>query len=72
MVRGNWIKPGAVIIDVGINPVEVSISSVFLGMHCFCRPYAFSHSFWYLIPKFHEVKNFLDWNSIPPCVFNRF
>lgn len=24
MVRGNWIKPGAVIIDVGINPVEVS------------------------------------------------
>lgn len=25
MVRGSWIKPGAVIIDVGINPVEVSI-----------------------------------------------
>ncbi|CAN8237671.1 unnamed protein product [Cochlearia groenlandica] len=24
MVRGNWIKPGAVIIDVGINPVEDS------------------------------------------------
>lgn len=24
MVRGSWIKPGAVIIDVGINPVEVS------------------------------------------------
>lgn len=23
MVRGSWIKPGAVIIDVGINPVEV-------------------------------------------------
>ncbi|XP_028784286.1 LOW QUALITY PROTEIN: bifunctional protein FolD 4, chloroplastic-like [Neltuma alba] len=22
MVRGNWIKPGAVIIDVGINPVD--------------------------------------------------
>ncbi|XP_028065897.1 bifunctional protein FolD 4, chloroplastic-like [Camellia sinensis] len=22
MVRGSWIKPGAVIIDVGINPVE--------------------------------------------------
>lgn len=22
MVRGNWIKPGAVVIDVGINPVE--------------------------------------------------
>lgn len=25
MVRGNWIKPGAVIIDVGINPVEVGV-----------------------------------------------
>lgn len=24
MVKGSWIKPGAVIIDVGINPVEVS------------------------------------------------
>ncbi|CAI9101776.1 OLC1v1039187C2 [Oldenlandia corymbosa var. corymbosa] len=23
MVRGSWIKPGAVVIDVGINPVEV-------------------------------------------------
>ncbi|KAI6704995.1 hypothetical protein NL676_007957 [Syzygium grande] len=27
MVRGTWIKPGAVIIDVGINPVEDSKSS---------------------------------------------
>lgn len=26
MVRGSWIKPGAVIIDVGINPVEDSES----------------------------------------------
>lgn len=25
MVRGSWIKPGAVIIDVGINPVEVKL-----------------------------------------------
>jgi len=24
MVRGSWIKPGAVLIDVGIKPVEVS------------------------------------------------
>jgi len=24
MVKGSWIKPGAVIIDVGINPVDVS------------------------------------------------
>ncbi|XWS77074.1 hypothetical protein CRYUN_Cryun01aG0231300 [Craigia yunnanensis] len=27
MVRGSWIKPGAVIIDVGINPVEDASSS---------------------------------------------
>ena len=26
MVRGSWVKPGAVLIDVGINPVEVSAS----------------------------------------------
>lgn len=25
MVKGSWIKPGAVIIDVGINPVEVNL-----------------------------------------------
>lgn len=25
MVRGSWIKPGAVIIDVGINPIEVNM-----------------------------------------------
>lgn len=24
MVRGSWIKPGAVVIDVGINAVDVS------------------------------------------------
>lgn len=23
LVRGSWIKPGAAIIDVGINPVDV-------------------------------------------------
>jgi 5,10-methylene-tetrahydrofolate dehydrogenase/methenyl tetrahydrofolate cyclohydrolase len=23
LVRGDWLKPGAVVIDVGINPVEV-------------------------------------------------
>ena len=23
LVRGSWIKPGAVVIDVGINPVDV-------------------------------------------------
>jgi hypothetical protein len=29
LVRGNWIKPGAVIIDVGINPVDVSNLALF-------------------------------------------
>jgi 5,10-methylene-tetrahydrofolate dehydrogenase/methenyl tetrahydrofolate cyclohydrolase len=24
LVRGSWLKPGAVVIDVGINPVDVS------------------------------------------------
>ena len=24
MVRGNWIKPGAIVVDVGTSPVEVS------------------------------------------------
>lgn len=24
LVRGNWLKPGAVVIDVGTNPVEVN------------------------------------------------
>lgn len=30
MVRGNWLKPGAVVVDVGTNPIEVLWSS-----HCF-------------------------------------
>lgn len=30
MVKGSWIKPGAVIIDVGINPVEVR--EIFLSL----------------------------------------
>lgn len=28
-MRGNWIKSGAVVIDVGINPVDVSRLSSF-------------------------------------------
>jgi 5,10-methylene-tetrahydrofolate dehydrogenase/methenyl tetrahydrofolate cyclohydrolase len=24
LVRGSWLKPGAIVIDVGINPVDVS------------------------------------------------
>lgn len=23
LIRGNWLKPGAVVIDVGTNPIEV-------------------------------------------------
>lgn len=33
MVRGNWIKPGAVVIDVGIIPVEVSSSQASSHAH---------------------------------------
>ena len=25
MVKGNWIKPGAVVIDVGINRIDVEV-----------------------------------------------
>jgi hypothetical protein len=39
MVRGSWLKPGAVVIDVGINPVEVRKillwPVVFLSSTCF-------------------------------------
>ena len=24
LVRGSWLKPGAVVLDVGTNPIEVS------------------------------------------------
>lgn len=27
MVRGDWIKPGAAVIDVGTNPIPVQLSS---------------------------------------------
>lgn len=27
LVRGSWLKPGAVVIDVGINPIDVSTLS---------------------------------------------
>lgn len=30
LVRRDWIKPGAVVIDVGINSVEVSLN-LFMG-----------------------------------------
>ncbi len=32
LVRGNWLKPGAIVIDVGTNPIEVSIRL----NHLFC------------------------------------
>ena len=28
IVRGDWLKPGAVVLDVGINPVEVTTVSI--------------------------------------------
>lgn len=45
LVRGNWLKPGAVVIDVGTNPVEVIYGFlhqilkyvVFGYMHLFMR-----------------------------------
>lgn len=38
MVRGSWIKPGAVVIDVGINPVEVhEKKSSFPSTLCRCH-----------------------------------
>lgn len=30
LVRGSWLKPGAVVIDVGTNPVEVIDLSLYL------------------------------------------
>lgn len=30
LVRGNWLKPGAVVIDVGTNPVEVNTGLLWL------------------------------------------
>ncbi|XP_020529463.1 bifunctional protein FolD 4, chloroplastic isoform X2 [Amborella trichopoda] len=32
LVRGNWIKPGAVVIDVGINAVDVRILAIFADL----------------------------------------
>ncbi|TQD95999.1 hypothetical protein C1H46_018341 [Malus baccata] len=37
MVRGSWIKPGAVIIDVGINPVEVRKASLICRSIVLCQ-----------------------------------
>lgn len=35
MVRGSWIKPGAVAIDVGINPVEVRMALLMMVLFFF-------------------------------------
>lgn len=32
LVRGHWLKPGAVVIDVGTYPVEVNIRLIVLDM----------------------------------------
>lgn len=37
MVRGSWIKPGAVIINVGINPVEVRKASLICRSIVLCQ-----------------------------------
>lgn len=49
MVRGSWIKPGAVVIDVGINPVEVgrtfwSFQSCLIISPSFLLSLSLSHS----------------------------
>lgn len=36
LVRGSWLKPGAVVIDVGINPVEVKCSLHQYTTQVFC------------------------------------
>lgn len=33
LVRGDWLKPGAVVIDVGTNPVEVALTYNFVKYH---------------------------------------
>lgn len=34
LVRGTWLKPGAVVIDVGTYPIEVSVDSCYsLGVN---------------------------------------
>ncbi|CAK9180058.1 unnamed protein product [Ilex paraguariensis] len=37
MVRGSWIKPGAVIIDVGINPVELVYYAAAMTTEAFAK-----------------------------------
>lgn len=32
LVRGNWLKPGAVVIDVGTNPIEVKYHAYYFCM----------------------------------------
>ena len=38
LVRGSWIKPGAVVIDVGINPVDVGIFLIVAFLGSFSDP----------------------------------
>lgn len=39
MVKGDWIKPGAAVIDVGINAVPVRRLPVILLLPPYCNPY---------------------------------
>ena len=38
LVKGDWIKPGAVVIDVGINAVDDASEKVRLRAVCECLP----------------------------------
>lgn len=39
LVRGSWIKPGAIVIDVGINPVDVSNDMAVIYSFIFYFPF---------------------------------
>ena len=38
MLTGDWIKPGAVVIDVGINAVDVSLADYHVASECLSPP----------------------------------
>jgi hypothetical protein len=50
LVRGDWLKPGAVVIDVGINPVEVCCISFSLTVYRSLIRNLNSHGVWQYIP----------------------
>lgn len=65
MVRGSWVKPGAVIIDVGINPVEVSFYFISFFVQLFtdlkrenCRKYQPTLLVYFIFTHNSDVLNF--------------